>query len=227
VSFPATSRDSTSRKVPVPRLLFYGGCLAILFCLFVFSLGPANLGGIKHAWGNAAMQQARTINLAMFSYCNDNDQKYPDGKSSTEVFQKLMDGNYISDPGLFYLPLPGKIKGVGPKLKPENVCFDVTSGLEGNSPSELPVVFMTGYRVDYVPGGSAVAMIKPFPKNGEPQPPPILDSGIAITYKSNSAKFITLAKAPNGDVSIPNFISPDFKPDGKTYRQLTPEGPLP
>jgi len=29
------------------------------------------------------------------------------------------------------------------------------------------------------------------------------------------------------DASIPNFISPDFKPDGKTYRQLTPDGALP
>jgi len=33
--------------------------------------------------------------------------------------------------------------------------------------------------------------------------------------------------APDGTTSIPNFISPDYKPDGKTYRQLTPDGPLP
>ena len=185
------------------------------------------------------MQQTRTIDIAMFSYSNDHDQKYPEGKSSTEVFQKLMDGGYVNDPGLFYLPLHGKVRGVGHTLKSENVCFDVTSGLEENSPDELPVVFMTGYRVNYVPGGSAMSVIKPFPQarvvprtwtewwNGEPQPPPVLDSGVAVAYKSNSARFMKLEKGPNGDASIPNFISPDFKPDGKTYRQLTPEGQLP
>jgi len=224
----------------MPRLLFYGICLAILCYLFLSALGPANIGGIKQAWGSASMQQSRQIDIAMFSYCNDNNQKYPDGTSSTEVFQKLMDGGYITDPSIFYLPLPGKTRGDAKrKLKPENVCFDVTSSLEGNSPDELPVVYMTGYRVAYVPGGSAVAIKKPFPQfgialrtwperwNGDPHPPPSWDSGIAVTYKSNLAMFKKLEHAPNGDASIPNFISPDFKPNGKTYRQLTPDGPLP
>ena len=68
---------------------------------------------------------------------------------------------------------------------------------------------MTGYLVNYVPGGSAVAMMKPFPPfgfaprtwsewwNGEPQPPPVLDSGIAVAYKNNSAVFKNLEKAQN------------------------------
>jgi hypothetical protein len=30
----------------------------------------------------------------------------------------------------------------------------------------------------------------------------------------------------NPDGSVANFISPDFKPDGKTYRQLAPDGPM-
>ena len=122
MSVPASSRDSSRRKAPIPRFLFYGSCLVILWYLFSLALGT-NLGGIKHAWGSAATQQTRALDLAMYSYCNDNDQKYPDGKSSTEVFQKLMDGGYVTDPALFYLPLPGKIKGVvGHRLKPENVC---------------------------------------------------------------------------------------------------------
>jgi hypothetical protein len=80
------------------------------------------------------MQQGRQIGQMMFSYSTDNFQNsnaYPDGKSSTEVFQKLLDGNYAADPAIFYVPLPGKVKPIaGQKLKPENVCWDVTSGVD-------------------------------------------------------------------------------------------------
>ena len=174
----------------------------------------------------------------MFAYSNDNNQQYPDGQSSTEVFQKLLDGNYVTDPAVFYVPLPGKIKAVaGQKLKPENVCYDVTSGVDANSPDELPLVFMTGYKVNYVPGGAAVPLVKPYPPfwtrtwqgwwRGEPEPDPNLRPGIAVTYKSNNAVFMKLVTSANSDGSIPNFVSTKFKPDGKTYRQLTPDGPLP
>ena len=81
------------------------------------------------------MQIARSINLMLFAYSNDNNQNYPDGKSSTEVFQKLLDGGYATDPAIFYVPLPGKVKPVaGQKLKPENVCFDVPCPVEGSDP---------------------------------------------------------------------------------------------
>ena len=84
----------------------------------------------------------------MVSYAADHDGKFPDGNTSTEVFQKLIDENYGNDPTIFYIPLPGKTKPLaGQKLKPENVCWDVTSGLDQNSPDELPVIFMTGYLV--------------------------------------------------------------------------------
>jgi hypothetical protein len=179
----------------------------------------------------------------MFQYAMDNDGKYPDGNSSTEVFQKLIDKNYCTDPTIFYIPLPGKIKPVaGQKLKPENVCFDVTSGGDFNafnSSDYLPVVFMTGYKVSYAPGGSAVPLIKPYPQfgveprtwsqwwHGAPEPPSHGGPGIAVIYKSNNAMFKVPNPTANPDGSISNFISPDFNPDGKTYRQLTPDGPLP
>ena len=39
--------------------------------------------------------------------------------------------------------------------------------------------------------------------------------------------FIDLNTTANPAGSIPHFIPPDFDPKGKTYRQLTPDGPLP
>jgi len=115
--------------------------------------------------------------------------------------------------------MEGKTKPVSLRLKPENVCFDVTSPVDSSSPDGLPIVFSTGYKVNYVPGGAAVPLVKP-----EYQ-------GIAVCYKSNSASFLLLpfqpATAENPDGSIPNFVPADFDPQGKTYRQLTPDGVLP
>jgi hypothetical protein len=137
--------------------------------------------------------------------------------------------------------MAGKIKPIsGQKLKPENVSWDVTEGLDVASSDELPLVFLTGYKVNYAPGGEAIPLLKPYPRFewvdahqtffdwllGRPAIH-YFDPGIVVYYKGNNAMFIKLKPLPNGEESIPNFISPDFKPDGKTYRQLTPDGMLP
>ena len=194
---------------------------------------PGSRGGHR-----PEMQIVRQIGQMMFSYSTDNtanNNSYPDGNSSTEVFQKLLDGGYCSDPSIFYIPLSGKTPAKpGQKLKPENVCFDVTSGIASNASDGMPLIFMTGYKVTYAPGGSAVPIIKPYPPYGEPRtwsqwwpenPPP--SPGIAVLYKGNNAVFRILDPTVNADGSISNFIPPDFDPKGKTYRQLTPDGPLP
>ena len=212
--------------------------LVTLFILFVFGGEPSSR---PQTPANASMQTARQIGQCLFSYSSDNTQNnnaYPDGNSSTEVFQKLIDEGYVTDSTVFYLPLPGKIKPLpGQKLKPENVCFDLTSGVDSNSPSGLPLVFMTGYKVTYAPGAAAVRLTKPYPQyylkprtwsqwwNNEH--PDLAQFGIAVMYKGNEAKFMKLGTTVNPDGSIPNFIPPDFKPDGRTYRQLTPDGLLP
>jgi len=208
--------------------------LALFFC--GVCLGP--MGGPRFARHNAAMQQARQIGQCMFPYSTDHNGVYPDGNSSTEVFQKLIDGGYVTDPAIFYVPLPGKVKGVvGQKLKPENVCWDVTSGVDSRSSDLVPLVFLTGYRINYAAGGSAVPIIKPYPPfwsvrtwsewwNGAPSPD-YGPSGSAVFYKGNNAMYIKLWPTTNSDYAMTNFVSPDFQPDGHTYRQLTPDGPLP
>jgi len=223
------------------RVCSWLSALFIIFILFATVRGPVYIG-IKQAKYNAWIQQGRQIGSMMFSYATDNTQggnAYPEGNSSTEVFQKLIDGNYVTDPGIFYVPLPGKTKALpGQKLKPENVCWDVTCCVDSNSSDLVPLVFLTGYKVTYTPGGSAVPIIKPWPQfreeprtwldwwHGVPDEPPT--PGIAIFYKGNNAMYRKLeTPQQSSDGIITNFVPPDFKPDGKTYRQLTPDGPLP
>jgi hypothetical protein len=195
-----------------------GTCLVCAF-LFVPAQVTAQLVGLSHAQRDEVAEQCRQIGAVFVAYSADNGlngNAYPNGKSSTEVFQKLLDAGYITDPTIFYFPLPGKTKpSVGKKLKPENVCFDVTSGADSNAPDGLPLVFITGYKVRYAAGAAAVPVAKPFPPT------------MMVFYKINSSKFIFPDPVPNSDGSIPKFVPEAFKPDGYTYRQLTPDGVLP
>ena len=132
------------------------GIILVLICSV--ALGPV-ANGIKQAAHNASMQQGRQIGQMMFSYSTDNTANgnaYPDGSSSTEVFQKLIDGGYCTDPGVFYVPLPGKVKALpGQKLRPENVCWDVTGGVDLSSSGLVPLIFLTGYKIDYAAASTA------------------------------------------------------------------------
>ena len=200
------------------------------------------IGGPRYSkMGSTQVQRAHAIGMALYSYANDNDQMYPDGSSSTEAFQKLLDGNYVTDPTVFYIPMPGKVAPKpGQKLKPENVSWDLTAPVSSSPGSQLPLLFMTGYKINYVPGGSATPL-HGIPQYGHTLQQPAWENwlglspkidyepspGIAVFYVNNSAWFHSSANdVPYPDGSLTNFVPPDFKPDGKTYRQLTPEGVL-
>jgi hypothetical protein len=221
-----------------PRWVFYGGLFVVLVIVWNTPSGD------ERPWPTwPEMQTTRTLVLAMFQYANDNNA-YPDGKSSTEVFQKLLDGNYISDPAIFYVPMPGKTKClVGSRLQPQNVCFDVTSGIQMNSPDDLPVVFLTGFRIAYSPGGTTVSLVRPFPGihhgstswwqsiNGGGPFEPVL--GLPVAYMSNNAYFRSafvqgpgLRYTSDGYGIVPDVVASTFNAKGQTYRQLTPEGVL-
>ena len=172
--------------------------------------------GISGGVHSSQLLFVHAVDLAMFSYANDNGDAYPTGKSSTEVFQKLIDGGYVTNPAIFYFPMPGKTKALaGAKLKPENVCWDVTIPVDGKDPDSVPLIFVTGYRMIYAPGGNAVPL----------KPSAITIPGLFVAYKNNSAMF----KVDDGlpDHVVRNVIDPSFAPTGKTFQQLTPDGFLP
>jgi hypothetical protein len=186
-------------------------CLLALLTLFL-GAARAQLPGISDARHDTWMQQVHAIGDALFSYSTDHDGSLPPGKSSTEVFQNLIAGGYVSDPKIFFLPMPGKVSPTSMTLKPENVCFDVTAGVDGNSPDTLPAVFSTGYKITYAAGGSAVPLAKSTPK------------GIAVAYRATDSSKYMVSTDPDG--SVANVVPPTFDAQGKTYQQLTPDGPL-
>jgi hypothetical protein len=220
------------------------GCasLALVSVVMLASIAVGPIGRQPHLEENMMMQACRTIALAEFQYANDNDGNYPSGASSTEVFQKLLDGNYISDPTVFFVPMPHKLAAKGTHLTPQNVCYDVTAAVDRDSPDGLPLVFLTGFRVEYKPGGSAISLVKPFPVYYQ-QTPEWLNlfegslksfDGLPVAYKSNNAYYRvsrsredgSLKIGPGGFGVVSDVLSPAFDARGVTYRQLTPDGIL-
>ena len=180
----------------------------VLACLAGVALGPIT-AGIKKAKENMAMQQSRAIALALFTYAQDHNGKYPDGKTSTEVFQALIDDKEVADPEIFFIQMPGKTRPTSNKLTAENVSFDVTEGVTADSPTDLPLVYTTGYTVVYSLGAIATpdptGPVSPFP-------------GIAVASVDNSARFQTF---PRGATSI-QLMRQALLPKSQAYQQLKP-----
>jgi type II secretory pathway pseudopilin PulG len=216
-------------KIGASRVASANRLAVVLLLLATASILPVRAKAGIESW---AMQQARIIAVALSQYAQDHGGRYPQGNSSTEVFQKILDGNYLDNSDFFYVPLEGKTKGrLGARLKPENVSFDVTGGGGLDSPKDFPLVFLTGYRVDYRPGGSAVSLTDPFPRYGErtwwgwlngehfENMGPLLAVGYVNTYA-----YLRPLDTSGAHGFVPHFIPRDFNPHGKAYRQLTPEG---
>jgi hypothetical protein len=217
--------EPESRKAGRKRIQFWStspwiNWVVVLFIAFVLAgvlLGP--VGNTSRAGPHSlAMQASRSIALMMFQYSIDHNGHYPEGASSTEIFQKLIGGKYANDPAIFYLQMPGKTPTTSFHLEPNNVAWDVTSPVANNSPDDLPIVFSTGFRIEYKPGGRAFPLS---PKSG----PDVSKGGIAVTYHSNAARFLRNDQQPDGTVF--NLIPKDANLGTETYHQLTPTGPLP
>ena len=209
------------------------GTFSVIFLLALLTiifLGPMT-GRIDVAQHYSALQTCRTITLAEFQYSNDYNGKYPDGRSSTEIFQKLIDGNYISDPNVFYIPMEGKTRPVeGKPLKPENVSYDVTGGINGSVPNGLPLVFATGYRVNYHAGGKLLPLDKTHPFEMGAQRTWFqwlnFTPDIVLIPPVSRAGSSSTPELPPGEGTDEQNSQQDFDAHGQVYRQLTPDGVL-
>ena len=184
---------------------------AVFACTALALFSVPAFAQMQAARNNAILQQVHAVGLALFSYACDHDGKYPTGMSSTAVFQQLLDQGYVADPALFYVPMPEKVRPISKKLKPENVSFDVTAGVDLNSSDAVPILFLTGFSINYTPGSGA----EPDSDDAKKR------DGIVIYYKSNNAKFQPKA----GDGTVPHVVPQDFDDKDHHYLQLTPSGP--
>lgn len=172
----------------------------------IFKVLPTSVP-VEQAKEMAGLEQVRTIAIALNDYAADHDGAYPEGASSTEVFQKLLDGKYVSDPKTFFVLIAGKVPAASNQLSSQNVCFDVTTGATARSSIYLPLVFTTGYDVKYAAGVNAVRSSDVLG----------LLHGMAVAYRDNSAHF--RRAAPDGSVPL---VPKAFDAGKETYRQLKP-----
>jgi type II secretory pathway pseudopilin PulG len=240
--------DSKSSTVPPNKskkgcsCLLASGAAIVLVIVSGIALGPMT-GSISKAKALSEMVTTRALAMALSEYASAHNGQYPIGNSSTEVFQKLMDEGYVTDPSIFVGAYPRHNKVPltysNQKLKPENVGFDVTVPIDTSSWNRLPVVFLTGYRISYQPGASAVPLSDDV-KNRIPCMSVGYNDGTAAYFSigdlrlpsrgySNSNNMVGNDWGPGAlsDGTIPNFVPNDFDSKGKVYRQLTPTGELP
>lgn len=212
--FPWTRNPTVFLNWRLQRFLV--GMAALAIALITYPIADYFLG--NHLWNiPASVERARVLAMALYAYAKAHDGKYPTGASSTEVFQKLIDGHYLSDPGTVFDPAlaaQGKIKATSKALTPQNVCWDVTVPADTRSPDALPLVFETGFRVTYAPHGTA-----------EPLAPAMTGNGIVVCYCDLDAEHLKSGWNHNGIIS--DFVPASFDPRGAAYVQLTPNGPLP
>ncbi len=219
-SVPPKSRHRSDAELsPWWWVLAFFGVIALYFLFHT----PSSEQGLPPRL--MAKMHGKEIAVALFVYARNHGGKYPEGSSSTEVFQKLLDEGFIESPTIFYVAMPGKVRADPSQkvLKPENVSFDMTYPPDFHLTVHVPLIFLTGYRVKYDPGAAATPEIKPHPEYGRPSWFFHSDlSGITVAYNDTKSAYLPWAD----DFTIPNFVPSDFKSDGTDFHQLTPDGPM-
>jgi hypothetical protein len=185
--------------------------MAVAVCIVLAFIAPPPASEPSVADQPSASDRAREIvreiESALENYAVAHSGRYPEGKSSTEVFQKLLDEHFVKDPRLFYLEMSGKAVAGPGALAPDNVAFDVT----------VPVVFSTGYRIEYKPGGQAV----PLPGHARPD---AFDQGILVAYPGHKAFYRIGDKSAGG--AVKEVVPSQAQIGAGPFTQLTPDGPL-
>ena len=230
----STARRSTRGGFTLVELLVVIGIIAILASV---ALGPI-MGGIEKAKESSGMQTARSINLLLFSYSNDNNQTYPPGGSagvtltppptdvgtSEGIAIQLLQGGYATDPTIFAIGSTQKYTGAGAPyadFAKTNISFDftggaaATAGITSSASDLLPLVYCTGETVAYPPTANAGLNLT-LSGNG-----PFKFNGIAVGYKSNSAVFMKGIQNAAASAVVNGFISTSCSDVGP-YTQIKP-----
>jgi hypothetical protein len=151
-------------------------------------------------------------------YASTHNGEFPAGNSSTEVFQKLIDDRDIKS-NRFFFDLPGKKIAQTNKISSENVCFDFSQGTNANSPDWVPIVFPTGYSLNYHTGEALM-----LPSNS------LHDKTIRIVYVHDSKLYSIMVDHfyffRTKKLSLSIMPGKPGNADVSQYHQLTPDGRL-
>ncbi len=106
--------------------------------------------------------------------------------------------------------------------------MDMTGGVGSGDSADLPLVFSTGFRITYVPGGAATPLIQPFPRYGASYDfwpftlTGVNQARLTVFYLGNRAE----GGGWDSYLPLTRVVPATFDAKGKTYRQLTPDGVL-
>jgi len=213
-----TARKLSRGGFTLVELLVVIGIIAILAGV---ALGPITRG-LRTASQNAGVQTSRTIAIAEFQYAGDNNQNYPDvsGGTAQNIVRLLLAGNYVSDPTIFYIGGSAESKFTGQSastsITNSNISYDFAgnggNGINPNIPDLTPVCWSSVGTATLALTGTGPIAVTLVPTM------PFGTAGIAVTYKSNSAKFVT---QPSG---APNLCDPAFSGSGTSLNVLTGGG---
>jgi prepilin-type N-terminal cleavage/methylation domain-containing protein len=215
-----TARLTRRGGFTLVELLVVIGIIAILAGV---ALGPIT-HGIKQAQESGSMQVTRQIGLSEFSYSNDYNQTYPFGVVSEDIANTLLNGGYLSDPSIFYQAgTPNAVKGGGTTpyaLTAVNVNFDFmvnkATGLSSTAADGTPLVQLTG-------GTLAMQALGPITCTILATETAFGTDGLAVSYKSNSAKFMKAIATSATQASIANFVDSSYNdPNAGNYTLLKP-----
>ncbi len=158
------------------------------------------------------------LRIGLEMYADKHHGLFPNGNSSTEVFQKLIDDEDLASRCVFF-DLNGKSLPTTNKISPNNVCFDFTEGTDPKSPSWVPVLIPTGYLINYKTG-QAIKL-----KTNS-----IVQNKIWISYATKYQNFPTIIYYfhffPYHWDHVNIMLDKPSDADTSQYRQLTPDGSL-
>jgi hypothetical protein len=164
-SFEDIARNNPNWRVEAS---VFGIILLVLLAIFV----PAVMDQLRLQILNASPAKAHKLAIASYAYAQDHGGYYPNGETSTVIYQKLFDGKYLSDPSSLFINSNGGRTYASSypsvHLNAENVSFDFTTrsetGLTKDDPDDLPLLFSCVVEApQYVSGANAASIDKTCP----------------------------------------------------------------
>jgi len=202
----------------------------IILVLAVLTLGLGlysamlHTGGHKPSTGRESwkLENLKALGDAMRAYAAEHGGRYPEGVTSTEVFNVLIAEGYLEDHrvaldgGIDKSNLFAVVAGTGEedetnpettRLKGPGVAWDATAGLDADTPADVPLLYTTGFDVTYAPGR------RPIPQAGT-------EERLVMVYTHGGRKLIfRLDDEENWEFPV----MPESLPAENSLRQLRPE----